>query len=875
MSKWTDSAEQAFQEHLSRTRARLEASGADPDEVAGDLRRHIDEEATAAKLPVVARQDVERILGRIGALAAGDAPAAAPAGNPSTLDLTKGRKSGVGRSISTAGLCFGIVFGVLLPLATLAVEYFTGMCNSTLFDPIPTPFHIVLVLCVPVANGMVLMALSRSRTAIPRTLGVLSALAAGIAFYYSIIFLPFTPFAVIGILAFGMGLLPLSPLLSFIVALATRPALCRLGGIRLFPVWLGIAIAFALVVALDTPKLATQIGIHMAASRDQATSNAGVRMLRKVGSLDTLLRQCYVGNRFASDVVGAVCSLCANPVPPEQVRDIYYRVTGTPYNAVKPPKITGLRGGAMVNDNEFDFDRGGDAVASRIRGLALSDSRIDGKLDADQGWCYTEWTLVIRNDARQQHEARAELVLPAGGVVSRLTLWINGEEREAAFGSREQVKTAYTQVVERRRDPVLVTTCGKDRVLLQCFPVPPNGGTMKVRVGITAPLLLVSRHEAVCDVPRFAQCNFDLSFYNLHSIWFESKNELFAPGMIYEDVKDGGTAVRNLLPNFVLDNGMSVHARRNPEVTTVWTRGLRATNEAICQAIEEHAATKLQRVAVVIDGSSRMNSHRDAAAHVLNALPEGVERAILFAGDRCNEVSDLTSLRFVGGCDNVPALERAWDFAAAQSNSAIIWLHATQPIELGATGTLEQRWFRRPDGPVLYDIQFGGGPNVVAAKLDQVTAVVRLAGTTNGTDRLAQLKDEWRGAAPHLEFKRWRADNAVTNGTEADAHIARLWAHDHAMELGASRKKAKRDQAVELSQRYQLVTPMSGAVVLETAEQFKAAGLEPVDAETTPQVVPEPCATGMIIIAAGLLLARRKHTEKSRPEVAPTFPARA
>ena len=42
-----------------------------------------------------------------------------------------------------------------------------------------------------------------------------------------------------------------------------------------------------------------------------------------------------------------------------------------------------------------------------------------------------------------------------------------------------------------------------------------------------------------------------------------------------------------------------------------------------------------------------------------------------------------------------------------------------------------------------------------------------------------------------------------------------------------------------LAQRHQLVTSVSGAVVLETAKQFKDAGLKPVDIGTVP-VIPEP-----------------------------------
>jgi hypothetical protein len=92
-------------------------------------------------------------------------------------------------------------------------------------------------------------------------------------------------------------------------------------------------------------------------------------------------------------------------------------------------------------------------------------------VDADGGVGYMEWTLIFRNDSDRQREARAEVQLPPGGVVSRLTLWVNGEEREAAFAGRGQVREAYQKVaIQQRRDPVLVTTAGRDRVLDPMLP---------------------------------------------------------------------------------------------------------------------------------------------------------------------------------------------------------------------------------------------------------------------------------------------------------------------------------------------------------------------------------------------------------------------
>jgi hypothetical protein len=67
MLTWTDSARATLANHSQTVRQQLLASGADPDEVAADLHRHIEEELTAAKIHVVTRDDVQRILARIGA----------------------------------------------------------------------------------------------------------------------------------------------------------------------------------------------------------------------------------------------------------------------------------------------------------------------------------------------------------------------------------------------------------------------------------------------------------------------------------------------------------------------------------------------------------------------------------------------------------------------------------------------------------------------------------------------------------------------------------------------------------------------------------------------------------------------------------------
>ena len=64
----------------------------------------------------------------------------------------------------------------------------------------------------------------------------------------------------------------------------------------------------------------------------------------------------------------------------------------------------------------------------------------------------------------------------------------------------------------------------------------------------------------------------------------------------------------------------------------------------------------------------------------------------------------------------------------------------------------------------------------------------------------------------------------------------------------------------ELAARYQLVTPFSGAVVLETQQQYKDHGLTPADGDATPKVpsVPEPSTGLLVMLATAAAMLRRK-----------------
>lgn len=889
MIRWTTSAREEFERYCVRMRPTLETSGADPGEVAEDLKRHIDEEVAAAKLLAVTEHDVRRILSRMGEpdLRRVEPPAIdssqrneeqrPPLAKPKRLRLAL------------------LVFGVVLPLITLGIELTTHMCAGAFFDPIPTWWHVLLVASVPLANFLVWRAIRDGDARHRSLLAWLNAFAIGIPLFYALIFLPIMPPAVFAVIFFGWGLLPMSPLFAFAAAARLRHHLRCLGGNyrpqALPGLWRGAALAFAVIALIQLPTSLTQIGIRMATSDSPGEQARGLRWLRSIGDEETLLRACYGRTRWAQnlDLITWLFS-DARVVSDTDARNVYYRVTGRAFNTVAPPQIYTARGRWNVLEEEFtwDNDQGGDRVAGRVKGLSLASSRQDGLIDADAALAYVEWTLEFKNVSTLQREARAQILLPPGGVVSRLTLWINGEEREAAYGGRSQVREAYQDVVTQRRDPVLVTTCGPDRVLVQCFPVQPNGDLMKVRIGITAPLILTQADEAAFPWPCFLERNFTIPEEFKHTLWVESKQPLESVGgrLKADRAQSGLAAVRGDVTESELSHPQNVvRIRRDSAMRQAWTVDTRDDgNRMIRQIITESEATPPQRVIFVVDGSQAMKEHFPAIAGTFENLPAGIEFAVLVANDQLADsplrvergstetfrsvARELRRMKATGGQDNVPALVRAWDLAAESPQGVIVWIHGPQPILLENAEPLKQRFERRPRSPLLHEVPTHTGPNRVAEKLDGIAAVKSVPRLGGLDDDLKRLITSWGSSRKSLALVRERlnADMPVASmqGKQTSLHLARLWALDEILRLMAARKF---DQALQLAGRYQLVTPISGAVVLETQTQYQTAGLKPVDAQSVP-AVPEPSTWVLLALGLAILMLRAARRRKTNSNAA-------
>ncbi|HTU67906.1 MAG TPA: VIT domain-containing protein [Steroidobacteraceae bacterium] len=767
--------------------------------------------------------------------------------------------------------------GVLLPIATIGFELVTRMCAETLFDPLPSWAHLAVVTAVPVLN-LRLWLMRRSTAGLTRGWIFASGAATAVGFCYTLLFLPVYPIAVIGILFFGLGLLPFAPLSAGLVALAQAVGAGRARGQPYArPLWAGFAAGFVLIMALDTPTAITRYAVRASASADAADRARAVRLMRHAGNRDLLLRLCYDRSGYTGGLLGLIVEgtfslslddfdrrRLANPT--ESARELFYRVTGDAYDSVPPP----YRGGRWSFAGGFDWDRdqGGAQVGGRLAGLSLASSRIDASMDADDAVAYLEWTAEFANAEQwQQREARLALALPPGGVVSRATLWVNGEEREAAFASRGAVRAAYERVVTGRRDPLLVTSDGADQVLVQMFPV-PAGGRAKIRIGITAPLALSADDRATLALPAIVDRNFSIDEALRHAVWIEGEGRDAPSDAGFTAATADGAVIRRRAS--FTDAELSGHRprialTRNPRAETV------ASGDVV-QTIRREPREPAGSLFVLLDGSARARPARVGLLAALDRIPTGqrVGFAVAAEGDPALPLAAWDSARraeltklldaqaFDGGEDNVGALAAVLGALEGEPRATLLWVHGPQGFEFaGNLASLEQVLDRGTRLPDLWLLPVAPGPNRALGRASGgerrlFTGARLLAWSGDPAADIRAAFDDYFDTAPRWTISRGVGSTAgLVTGS---AHVEKLWAFDEIQaQLAATPRKpaeaqAVRERAIALAARYRIVTPVSGAVVLETDADYTQAGLTPPDPSAVP-TIPEPETWALLIVA--------------------------
>ena len=855
MKKWTTQAEKRLEDYLRERVAREGLEGEDAVELKDDLRRHIHEEVEKSESESCGLMQLEWVLSRLEI----------GVERPPVLPPAKPKNRGWFASFLVW------TFGVVMPALVLVFEVISAFCGSVFFDPVPTWWHVACVAAVPVVNLSLLRGWFGLRK---RAEGAAAGFVLMITLFYALLFLPLFHLSVIALLYVGLGLVSLTPVFavfaSWRIGVAGRRNSADTG--RYKAGWrMGVLAGVLVLAVLELPGLWTRVNLNQTMGEGQEEA---IGRLRFWHSERVLLKACYEGNRgtqMGTDIAGWLAGRCLMPltfdwgggegVPDsERARDVFFRVTGKSFNSLKPPGSA--RGGRLLGRGdpmaEFEFDDhlGGDDVAVRLRDLDLAQSRMDGHVDVASGLGYGEWTMVFRNRSSEVKEARCQVRLPRGGHVSRLTLWVNGEPREAAFSTISKVKAAYRAIaVVQRRDPVLVNVCGPDTVMVQCFPVPAQG-EMKIRLGITAPVV-----GGRWEMPYVLERNFGLDRSLEHAVWMQADEsfEIVGESRAAPSSQDGpGHSLSvSLDGESVLEGGKAVRMAKEPKDEIVWCEDRFAKPEERILIREKRTVevVTVARPIVVVDGSAAMKEVKSWIHEALAKVPD-VEMILADDSARSVTLAQLKEYRYSGGRDNEPALREAIRRARGDSRP-IVWIHGPQAVSLSQTEALLQGVERGSRKLNIIDVEAVAGPNRLAEALGKTGCLVRGPALLNPVEDFSRLLEKPSVDDPRGAWQ-WRraASSEGLAGRQVWDHLARGWAAATAENKDVAMSDGER---AELAARYQLVTLHSGAVVLETQQQYDEHGLTPVDGDAVPGIpnIPEP-STGLLVLIAGLMAAMRR-----------------
>jgi hypothetical protein len=743
--------------------------------------------------------------------------------------------------------------GVILPAVAISFEATMHICARIFFDPIPTSWHMLLVILVPLTQLQVWFAIRRADPNSLKLAGFANAAAIVITLFYSFIFLPLLPFAALTLLI-ALGLLPLSPFFALTTALIMRKQLRRVAATapkKSFPITTkgflaSLGVGIAVIGVAELPGIVTRHGLQMAGSASPQTRSEGIRFLREYGNRDYLLQRCY-DYRGLSLFVLADWLSADSPVQAHEVRNIYYRVTGEPFDASPPPLRVNAK---TIRQEGFEYGSG------TLKGLTLTNSNLDGKIDADGGVGHLNWTLDFDNYSDSDKEARAEIQLPPGAVVTGVTQWIGSVETETQFTGRSDIIPAG-ETLDGRQPRVVVTTAGRDRILVQSYPVPASGKKIKIRLSITVPLVLQTKDQARLILPHFNSRNFHVPGDLKHWILIDSNHPLNS---------DYGLAVHSVARlhnnSFQMYGKFSDAELMRPETALrlsrtdsdhgIWSHNpFEVDGSIVKQSLEERTPSHLRRIVLVVDTSASMAEWETQIKSALNVLPSDMDVQLVRADADWLHESDLdivvtggssqvsmflSETTFAGGADNAPALMKAWDLATeTPGNNAIVWIHSPQRTKLESIEPLLNRMKGRFYGPSLYSVQTSAGSDEIVKRLDginEVKSVVRLGSLRMDLERLFQ---QLSGQVATLEFVRsvkHPQSDPNLDGIETSTHLAKLWANDEVARILGARDESLKEAATLLALRYQLVTPTSSAVIMDTPKQIDGGDLEPKETFT-------------------------------------------
>lgn len=747
------------------------------------------------------------------------------------------------------------LFGVIFPavaIAAAAVVNCESLWHMTVRRPVETLIEMAFIVAVPILNQRLWTAFARCDGRHPIRVGVY----AGVAITTSLITL------IIASACLFLGYPTIDEMGAAHTNAFTATALVALGSLVVGGIGLELIRRAKLTRAARTRSvLYSLIGVLLTlvagaacetqsvrlrlAERGAITSNGGeaqreaaVAYLRSANPDRELWMDC------ADPATAGIAGLFAKFDASTRAK-LYFAATGKPYVDARTGDLDKLTDDSLSRH----------VIGDRTANLSLRRSAITGLVSATGLVSTMDWTFVFKNEDFSPQEARAEIALPQGASVTGLTLWINGEPRQAAFGSATTVNAAYHGINLQKRDPALVTDLGRGRVLLQCSPIPARGEA-KVSVAITAPLKLDNLEEASMTLPRFVNANFTVS--GDHAVRLRSTTNFLTS---FAGVSSIPTDQHDYLlrgkfkDNDLSGSGVGVRVQHNPKQKIVYgvDSNPKARESWIASVIQERPAAPPQRIVVVVDGSQAMAPYKEEIVSALASIPRNIATSVILASPSQEGKDPLPlpeflesakKLKFEGGQDNLESLIQAAELAGETKRSAVLWLHGPQP------SFNREMYILAPyvGKPQFYELPLDDGWTNTSEFLSNhkeigpFTPIIRNASVREDLERFFAA---WRPGANNYTVKRVHLRDQPKYGDylaedDLKTAISRLAAQEECRDYLT---KKQINKAIELSTAYHLVNKTTGAVVLERTGDYVRYGLHDPNAEPGDEVAINNTAT--------------------------------
>ncbi len=758
---------------------------------------------------------------------------------------------------------FVVTFGSVLPGLGLLAYGVYAIFNSTHSNVLEETGKLLLLLIVPLFNFSVWSAVRRRYLIRPRLTGVMNGFALGLSASWTAIWLKSAFIAHGADTKFGwMLLLCVSPLLLFSAACLsldlqrrTEPKISRIA--TTFSV-LGCLLSVMFAFAPMCRTLYVQSLLTKARNATMADKPGLIANLRAQALPEDLRPSKYPVSGFSlSSLLLGDRGLDDGG---DSDRDLYFKITGKSFADSNHEEAGNSNNGGNSSSDESSSSDGSSSVdapdaeqslassvvGSKVLGLALSKSQMVGNVDAATLTGAIDWSMTMHNSSSSEQEARGVVSLPPNSVVSRVTLWIDGKPREAAFASPTKTEAAYNAVLQRSHDPFLVTLLAPNKVLLQCYPVAATGGEMKVRIGLKLGLKTSDGKLCSMEFPRLLASNFAVPKRNQIRL---TSNAPFGQGIA------GGVISRTgnnyVLTGIVKDrnsrskskNSVSIVRERN--FSSIATLDATAQpSQYIVERLTEITRKVPKRLVVVMDTSSSMRKHLSEIQRDLAEVSTFFKPLVYVIGEKTDDKGEtivvpavsfaqaqkmISADAFDGGKDNRPALTEALELVSEEPDGAVLWIHGAQPLTQYSSDSSTLDLLH----PVrLYDMQIEPGSNQVLQSLSVADpsgfinreSVNKKSSITDAKALVTSWKNPEKQLVMQREISKVKPNLEIVDDPVAAIQVARLWANEQVKRLIAG---GFEHQALTMAEKYRLVSPITGAVVLDDIREYLRYQLNP------------------------------------------------